>query len=68
MENYRFVGIEYTLEGEPLYRMELYVTQNVAQALVAEAAARVLTPPTDNPETCTFGDNISAVLQPHIIP
>lgn len=68
MENYRFVGIEYTLEGEPLYRMELYVTQNVVHALVAEAAARILTPPTDNTETCTFGDNISTVLQPHIIP
>lgn len=68
MENYRFVGIEYTLDGEPLYRMELYVPQDVAQALVTEAAARASTPPTDNIETCTFGDNISAVLQPHIIP
>lgn len=68
MENYRFVGIEYTLEGEPLYRMELYVTQDVAQALVAEAAARTSAPPTDNTGTCTFGDNVSAVLQPHIIP
>lgn len=68
MENYRFVGVEYTLEGEPLYRLELYVTQDVAQQLVAEAAQRVITPPTENAETCSFGDAISAVIEPHLVP
>jgi hypothetical protein len=68
VENYRFVGIEYTMDGEPLYRMEIYIPQDVAQALVAEAAARTSAPPTDNTETCAFGDDISTVLQPHIIP
>ena len=68
MENYRFVGVEYTMEGEPLYRLELYVTQDVAQQLVAEAAQRVITPPTENTETCSFGDAISAVIEPHLVP